>query len=47
MTNKEKYKKAFSVICPPGEFILEVGKMKKIKKMKKPVDNHFHPCYYN
>ncbi|MCI9464933.1 MAG: hypothetical protein HFI48_13800 [Lachnospiraceae bacterium] len=32
MTNKEKYKKAFSVICPPGEFILEVGKMKKIKK---------------
>lgn len=32
MTNKEKYKKAFSAVCPSDEFSLEVGKMKKISK---------------
>lgn len=32
MTNKEKYKKAFSAVCPSNEFSLEVEKMKKIRK---------------
>ena len=32
MTNKEKYKKAFSAVRPSDEFSLEVEKMKKIKK---------------
>lgn len=32
MTNKEKYKKAFSAVCPSNEFSLEVEKMKKINK---------------
>lgn len=32
MTNREKYKKAFSAVCPSDEFILEVEKMKKIRK---------------
>lgn len=32
MTNKEKYKKAFSTVRPSGEFSLEVEKMKRIKK---------------
>lgn len=32
MTNKEKYKKAFSAVCPSDEFSLEVEKMKKINK---------------
>lgn len=32
MTNKEKYKKAFSAVHPSDEFYLEVEKMKKIKK---------------
>lgn len=32
MTNKEKYKKAFSAVRPSDEFTLEVEKMKKIKK---------------
>lgn len=33
MTNREKYKKAFSVVRPSDEFSLEVEKMKKIKKL--------------
>ena len=32
MTNKEKYKEAFSAVCPSDEFSLEVEKMKKIRK---------------
>lgn len=32
MTNKEKYKKAFSAVRPSDEFTLEVEKMKKINK---------------
>lgn len=32
MTNREKYKKAFSAVRPSDEFSLEVEKMKKIKK---------------
>lgn len=32
MTNKEKYKKAFSAVRPSNEFSLEVEKMKKIRK---------------
>ncbi len=32
MTNKEKYKKAFSVVRPANEFSLEVEKVKRIRK---------------
>ncbi|MDE7200020.1 MAG: hypothetical protein K2O15_14240 [Lachnospiraceae bacterium] len=32
MTNKEKYKKAFSAVHPSDEFSLEVEKMKRIRK---------------
>ena len=32
MTNKEKYKKAFSAVYPSDEITLEVEKMKKIKQ---------------
>lgn len=35
MTNKEKYKKAFSVIHASDEFSLEVSKMAKIRKRKR------------
>ena len=35
MTNKEKYKKAFSVIHASDEFCLEVSKMEKTSKRKK------------
>lgn len=33
MTNREKYKKAFSAVHPSDEFSLEVTQMKKIKKL--------------
>ena len=32
MTNREKYKKAFSAVCPSDEFSLEVEKMRKKRK---------------
>ena len=32
MTNRERYKKAFSAIQASGEFSLEVERMKRIKK---------------
>lgn len=32
MTNREKYKKAFSAVCPSKGFFLETEKMKKIRK---------------
>ena len=40
MTNKEKYKMAFSAVCISDGFSLEVEKMKKIKKV---VDKQKHP----